>query len=264
MFLGAWSSSVTVPLRKLKAMCWGSFIHCWEVLRHLRVLDLPRNKGSVNPVKKETEKTLLIQVPLPWRINALYKKPVKKVSLLVFAGFCVTNLKPLLLENRSRFPVWFKLLLYCSWWGVIFIFVSQRTANPRAWNTNGSSMIYVICLLVMCPRWCTSWLLAWKEISLDVTVLQVVWGKLWNAEKTWWCVQVRWGVAQRKNESLEWAVRPFCPCPFMIHSVHERFGCLWSSCSGWGACFHCLWKRAEGSAGEVIIALLWQGEKRST
>lgn len=197
MFLGAWSSSVTVPLRKLKAMCWGSFIHCWEVLRHLRVLDLPRNKGSVNPVKKETEKTLLIQVPLPWRINALYKKPVKKVSLLVFAGFCVTNLKPLLLENRSRFPVWFKLLLYCSWWGVVFIFVSQRTANPRAWNTNGSSMIYVICLLVMCPRWCTSWLLAWKEISLDVTVLQVVWGKLWNAEKTWWCVQVRWGGLHR-------------------------------------------------------------------
>lgn len=75
------------------------------MLRHLRVLDLPRNKGSVNPVKKETEKTLLIQVPLPWRINALYKKPVKKVSLLVYAGFCMTNLKPLLLENRSRFPV---------------------------------------------------------------------------------------------------------------------------------------------------------------
>lgn len=43
------------------------------------------------------------------------------------------------------------------------------------------------------------------------------------------------GVWIEKNECSVWTARPFCLCPFMIHSVHERLRCLWSVCSFWGA-----------------------------
>ena len=121
-------------------------------------------------------------------------------------------------------------------------------------------MISVAYLLLVGPSWCMSWLFALKEIRVEVTVPQVIWGRLWNVKNTSLCVQVRWGFGWRKmnprSEQLDLSA-----CPFMIHLAHERFGCLWSSCSVWGAWFPCLWKRVEGAQGRSSLpskAGLWR------
>lgn len=279
MLLGTvplWARGLVVitPLRKMKAMHWSSFFFFLLFLttagKHWY------NLGSLTcPRVSQPSCKRKLKNPSDPNSSALQDKCLALEACEESAFACVchsivqvqTDVEYLLLQNPGFLFDRIRYYFSDAIGDVFALHLSHRgAAKSRAQNTNGSNLICVLYLLLAGPSWCMSWLFALKEIRVEVTVPQVIWGRLWNAKKTSLVCSGQMGLWMEKNESSERIVRPFCL------SFYDSFG-SWKVqvplkfLQRMGSLFPCLWKGVEGAQGRSSLpskARLWREVHKQT